>query len=109
MNRQRKLLTEEVERVGDGRAEGCSAMGDGGRAAVSLLPDANGTDSASFLNSILSTFLKNLASNVWVVAFFFFLIFIDDKAALDCILNGFYNLHVQTSTLCLLLDILGLK
>ena len=38
MNRQRKLLTEEVERVGDGRAEGCSAMGDGGRAAVSLPP-----------------------------------------------------------------------
>ena len=68
MNRQRKLLTEEVERVGDSRAEGCSAMGDGGPAAASLLPDADGTGSASFLNSILSTFLKNRASNVWVVA-----------------------------------------
>ena len=43
-------------------------MGDGGPAAASLLPDADGTGSASFLNSILSTFLKNRASNVWVVA-----------------------------------------
>ena len=44
MNRQRKLLTEEVERVGDSRAEGCSAMRNGGRAAVSLPPDVDGRD-----------------------------------------------------------------
>ena len=46
--------------------------GRGGQAAVLLMPDADGTGSASFLNSILSTFFKNRASNVWVVAFFFF-------------------------------------
>ena len=45
--------------------------GRGGQAAVLLMPDADGTGSASFLNSILPTFFKNRASNVWVVAFFF--------------------------------------
>lgn len=29
--------------MGDGRAEGSSAVGDGGRAAVSLTPDTDGT------------------------------------------------------------------
>ena len=29
--------------VGDGTAEGSSAIGDGGQAAVSLIPDADGT------------------------------------------------------------------
>ena len=29
--------------MGDGRAEGSSATGDGGQAAVSLTPDADGT------------------------------------------------------------------
>ena len=33
---------EEGEEVGDGRAEGSSATGDGGRAAVSRTPDVNG-------------------------------------------------------------------
>ena len=42
-----------------------------GPATVSLLPDADGTGSASFLNSILSTFLKKQASNVWVVVLLF--------------------------------------
>ena len=30
---------EEGEEVGDGRAEGSSATGDGGQAAISLTPD----------------------------------------------------------------------
>ena len=34
---------EEGEEVGDGRAEGSSAIGDGGQAAVSLLPVVGGT------------------------------------------------------------------
>ena len=60
----------------DGRADGCSLMGEWGQAAVLLMPDADGTGSASFLNSILSTFFKNRASNIWVVAFFFFSFFL---------------------------------
>ena len=42
--------------MGDGRAEGSSAIGDGGQAAVSLTPDTDGT--GSLLDSILSTLLK---------------------------------------------------
>ena len=57
--------------MGDGRAEGSSAIGDGGQAAISLPPDVNGTGSASLLDSILSTLLKKLSSDVWVVALFF--------------------------------------
>ena len=34
---------EEGEEVGDGRAEGLSAIGDRGRAGMSLTPDMNGT------------------------------------------------------------------
>ena len=44
--------------MGDGRAEGSLAIGDGERAANSLMPDLDGTGSSSLLNSILSTFLK---------------------------------------------------
>ena len=33
---------EEREEVGDGRAEGSSATGDGGQAAISLTPDVDG-------------------------------------------------------------------
>ena len=33
---------EEGEEVGDGRAEGPSATGDGGQAAMSLTPDIDG-------------------------------------------------------------------
>ena len=43
MNRQEELLTEEGEKMGDGRAEGSSAIGDGGQAAMSLMPDVYGT------------------------------------------------------------------
>ena len=45
--------------MGDGRAEGLSAVGDGGQAAISLTPDVDGTGSGSLLDSILSTLLKN--------------------------------------------------
>ena len=44
--------------MGDGRAEGLSAIGDGGQAAVALMPDIDGTGSGSLLDSILSTLLK---------------------------------------------------
>ena len=43
--------------MGDGRAEGSSAVGDGGQAA-SLTPDVDGSGSGSLLESILSTLLK---------------------------------------------------
>ena len=33
---------EEGEEVGDGRAEGSSAIGDGGQDAISLMPDVDG-------------------------------------------------------------------
>ena len=39
--------------VGDGRVEGSSAIGDGGQAGDSLMPDIDGTDSGSLLDSIL--------------------------------------------------------
>ena len=35
--------------MGDARAEGSSAIGDGGQAAVSFRPDVNGTGSGSLL------------------------------------------------------------
>ena len=40
---------EEGEEMGDGRAEGSSAIGDRGQAAVSLTPDVDGTGSGSLL------------------------------------------------------------
>ena len=56
--------------MGDGRAEGWSAVGDGGKAAIALTPDVDGTGSGSLLDSILSTLLKKRSSGVWVVALF---------------------------------------
>ena len=44
--------------MGDGRAEGSSAIGDRGQPAISLMPDIDGTGSGSLLDSILSTLLK---------------------------------------------------
>ena len=35
--------------MGDGRAEGSSAIGDGGQAAISLMPDIDDTGSGSLL------------------------------------------------------------
>ena len=40
--------------MGDGRAEGLSAIGDGGQAVISLTPDIDVTGSDSLLDSILS-------------------------------------------------------
>ena len=39
--------------MGDGRAEGWSAIGDGGQAAISLTPDADGTHVRIFESSKL--------------------------------------------------------
>ena len=38
--------------MGDGRAEGSSAIGDGGQAAISLRPDVDGTGSGSCWNQV---------------------------------------------------------
>ena len=46
--------------VGDGRAEGGPAMGDRGQAALSLIPDVDGTCPGSLLDSILSALLKRM-------------------------------------------------
>ena len=53
MDREEELLTGRGEEVGDGRAEGSSAIEDRGQAAISLTPDGSG----SLLDSILSTLL----------------------------------------------------
>ena len=58
MNRQEELLMEEGEEAGDGIMEGSSAIGDGGQAALSLMPDIDGIGSDSLLDSALSTLLK---------------------------------------------------
>ena len=55
---KKSYYLEEGEEVGDGTAEGSSAIGDGGQAAISLMPDADGTGSGSLLDSVLSTLLK---------------------------------------------------
>ena len=52
-NRKEELLTEEGEKVGDGRAERLAAMGDGGQAAISLTPDFDGTHVCIFERSQL--------------------------------------------------------
>ena len=52
MNR-RELLMEEGVEVGDGRAEGSSAVGDGGQAAVSLRLDTDGMHMCIFESSKL--------------------------------------------------------
>ena len=58
--------------MGDDRAEGLSATGDGRQAAISFTPDIDGIGSGSLLVSILFTFIKEKkSSDVWVVAPFF--------------------------------------
>ena len=42
MNRPEELVMEEGKEVGEGRAERLSATGDGGQAAMSLMPDDDG-------------------------------------------------------------------
>ena len=56
--------------MGDGTAEGSSAIGDGGQAAISLMTDIDNTSSDSLLDSILHTLLKKRTSDVWIVALF---------------------------------------
>ena len=51
---------EEGEEEVDGRAEGSSAIGDVGQAAISLMPDVDGSGSGSLLDSIISTLLKKM-------------------------------------------------
>ena len=46
MNQQEELLGWGGR---DGRGEGSSAIGDGGQAAISLVPDIDGTGSSSLL------------------------------------------------------------
>ena len=57
--------------MGDGRAEGSSATGDGEQAATSLTADTDGTGAGSLLDSILFTLLKKRSSDIWVLALFF--------------------------------------
>ena len=72
---------EEGEEVGDGRAEGLSAIGDGRQTAASLTTDVDGSGSGSLLDSILPSLLKKQSSDVWVLALFFLII--ADEVALD--------------------------
>ena len=53
--------------MGDGRAEGSSAIGGRGQAEISPMPDIDGTGSGSLLGSTLSTLLKKRSSDIWVV------------------------------------------
>ena len=66
---------EEGEEVEDGRAEGSSEIGDGGQAAMSLMPDVNGAGSGSLLEpdahlhlwtfAVWRFVLENLLSIYW--------------------------------------------
>ena len=47
--------------MGDGRAEGSSAVGDGGQAAISLMPDVDDTGSGFLLGWILSVATRQVA------------------------------------------------
>ena len=49
----------------DGRAEGSSAIEDGGQAVISLTPDVDGIGSGSLLDSVLFTLLNERSSDVW--------------------------------------------
>ena len=51
--RKKSYWLEVGEEVGDGRAEGSSAIGDGGQAAISLMPDTDGTHLEIFESSQL--------------------------------------------------------
>ena len=54
VSRQEELPIEEGEGMGDGRAEGSSAVGGGGQAAISLEPHVDDTGSGVWLGWILS-------------------------------------------------------
>ena len=54
--------SEEGEEVGDGKAEWLAAIGDGGRAAVSLMPDADGSGPDTLLESDACSHLWKFAT-----------------------------------------------
>ena len=49
MNGQEELLMEEGDKVGEGRAERSSTIGDGVQAVISLKTDPDGSGSGSLL------------------------------------------------------------
>ena len=102
MNRQEEFWLEEGEEMGEGRAEGLSAIGERGHAAMSLMPDADGTVSGSLLVSILSAILESDPGMSASSAVSFPLI-TDGMVALNYTLNSFCSLHVPFSiqVLCL--------
>ena len=57
--------------MGDGRAEGSSAIRRRRQATISPTRDIDGTVSGSLMALILCTLLKNQFSGVWIVALFF--------------------------------------
>ena len=77
--------------MGNGKDEGSSAIGDGGQAVISFIPNVDGTGSGSLLETLLSTLLNKQSSDGLVVPLFLVL---DDMVALGCIQNGCYNLWV---------------
>ena len=84
---------EEGEEVGDGRTEGLSK--DEGQAVVSLNTWCWWQRIGSLLDSSLSKPVEKMIQ--WCLGSSSFLV-IDDKVALDCILNGCCNLRVYWST-----------
>ena len=68
------LLTGGERGGGDGRAEGSSATGDGGRTAVSLTPDAEGTHD-HISESLKPEGLAVRDSLIALFLFFFFFFF----------------------------------
>ena len=48
--------------MGDGRAAGSSAIGDGGQAAISLMPDMDGAGSCSLLEPDACFHLQKFAT-----------------------------------------------
>ena len=92
---------EEGEEVGDGTAEGSSAIGDGGRTLISFIPDVDGIRFC-FLAGFNSIYPleKNDPGLVWVVTLF---LIIKDSVALACILNSCCNLCVLFYVLVLCL------
>ena len=68
MNREEELLNG-VEEIGDGSAEGLSAIGSTGQATISFMPDVDGTGSGFLLDLLLSTLLNKQSSGSLVVSF----------------------------------------
>ena len=61
--RATRVTDEEAAAAGDGRAEGSPAAARR-EAAISLMPDTDGTGSGSLMFSVLSTLLKLQSSDV---------------------------------------------